>query len=194
MSFEESIYSILIVSASEKFTTSLQDLFPQYKYSPIRIKPSISSAKRALLDSNYDFVIINSPLPDEDGIRFAIDICSRDNCVVLLFVRSELYNSVYDKVSKHGVYVLSKPTSLAVINTALDWMATTHERFRKIAKKTLSLEDKMQEIRIVNRAKWLLITELKLSEEDAHHYIEKQAMDRCVSKKDIAEEIIQTYS
>ena len=194
MSFEEKTYSILLVSASEKFTSSLQDLFPQYKYFPIKIETSISSAKRALLDRNYDFIIINSPLTDEDGVRFAIDICSRSNCVVLIFVRSELYNSVCDKVSKHGVYVLSKPTSLAIINTALDWMVTTRERFRKFEKKTLSLEDKMQEIRIVNRAKWLLITELKLSEADAHHYIEKQAMDRCVSKKEIAEEIINTYS
>ena len=58
----------------------------------------------------------------------------------------------------------------------------------------MEAEEKMQEIRIVNRAKWLLITELKMTETDAHRYIEKQAMDRCVSKKEIAEEIINTYS
>ena len=52
----------------------------------------------------------------------------------------------------------------------------------------------MEEIRIVNRAKWLLISEIKMDEPNAHRYIEKQAMDRCVSKRVIAEEIIQTYS
>ena len=46
---------------------------------------------------------------------------------------------------------------------------------------------------MVNRAKWLLISELKMDEPQAHHYIEKQAMDRCVPKKQIAEEIIKTY-
>ena len=51
----------------------------------------------------------------------------------------------------------------------------------------------MNEIRIVNRAKWLLIGELKMTEPDAHRYIEKQAMDRCVSRCQIAEEIIRTY-
>jgi len=51
----------------------------------------------------------------------------------------------------------------------------------------------MNEIRLVNRAKWLLISELKMTEPDAHRYIEKQAMDRCVSKRRIAEEIIKTY-
>ena len=65
---------------------------------------------------------------------------------------------------------------------------------RKLEKKTLSIEEKMEEIRIVNRAKWLLISELKMDEQGAHRYIEKQAMDRCVSKKVVAEEIIKTYS
>ena len=52
----------------------------------------------------------------------------------------------------------------------------------------------MEEIRIVNRAKWFLIAEQKMDEQGAHRYIEKQAMDRCVSKKVIAEEIIKIYS
>ena len=51
----------------------------------------------------------------------------------------------------------------------------------------------MEEIRLVNRAKWLLIDELKMSEPDTHRYIEKQAMDLCVSKREVAEEIIKTY-
>ena len=51
----------------------------------------------------------------------------------------------------------------------------------------------MEEIRLVNRAKWILIEQLKMTEADAHHHIERQAMDRCVSKKEIALGIIKTY-
>ena len=58
----------------------------------------------------------------------------------------------------------------------------------------MSIEEKVNEIRLVNRAKWLLISELKMTESDAHRYIEKQAMDRCVPKKQVAEEIIKLYS
>ena len=77
---------------------------------------------------------------------------------------------------------------------ALSWLSSAREKLRKTEKKTLSIEEKMEEIRIVNRAKWLLISELKMDEQGAHRYIEKQAMDRCISKKVIAEEIIKTYS
>ncbi len=51
----------------------------------------------------------------------------------------------------------------------------------------------MKEISLVNRAKWLLIDRLKMSEEEAHRYIEKSAMDDCVSKSVIAQGIIKTY-
>lgn len=194
MDFKERAYSVLLVSAAEKFNTSIIELFPDFKYYPVQIESSINAAKRALLEREYDFIAINSPLPDDDGIRFAIDVCAGKNTVVLLLIRSELYNSVFDKVSPHGVYTLPKPTSRQVINQALDWMASTRERLRRLEKKTISLEDKMQEIRIVNRAKWLLISELKMTEADAHRYIEKQAMDRCIARKEVAETIIKTYS
>ena len=92
------------------------------------------------------------------------------------------------------MFALAKPFSRPVLALALDWMASARERLRKLEKKTLSVEEKMEEIRVVNRAKWLLISGLKMEEPQAHRYIEKQAMDRCVSKKEIAEEIIKTYS
>ena len=60
-------------------------------------------------------------------------------------------------------------------------------------KRAASLEEKMDEIRLVNRAKWILISRLSMTEEDAHRYIEKRAMNQCVSKKEIALDLIKTY-
>ena len=73
-------------------------------------------------------------------------------------------------------------------------MAAARERLRSLEKKTISIEDKMEEIRLVNRAKWILIEQLKMTESEAHRHIEKQAMDRCVYKKEIAFGIINTYT
>lgn len=194
MSLKERIYSILIVSAAESFNDALSALLPNSKYSPTHFVSNISAAKRALAERAFDFVIINSPLPDDVGMRFAIDTSNSKETVVLLIVRAELQAEIYDKVAEHGVFVLSKPTSKPIITTAFSWLSSAREQLRKNEKKTLSIEEKMEEIRIVNRAKWLLISELKFDEPGAHRYIEKQAMDRCVSKTVVAEEIIKTYS
>ena len=47
----------------------------------------------------------------------------------------------------------------------------------------------MAEIRIVNKAKWILISELNMSEPDAHYYIEKKSMDQCISKRTVAKKL-----
>ena len=194
MSLKERVYSVLIVSAAEGFNDALSALLPTSKYSPTNFVSNISAAKRALAERAFDFVIINSPLPDDIGARFAIDTGSSKETVVLLMVRAELQAEIYDKVAEHGVFVLPKPTSKPTMAIALSWLSSAREKLRKTEKKTLSIEEKMEEIRIVNRAKWILIRELKLDEPEAHRYIEKQAMDRCISKRIVAEEIIKTYS
>ncbi|MCH5198289.1 MAG: ANTAR domain-containing protein [Oscillospiraceae bacterium] len=194
MSLKEQVYSVLIVSSAESFNSAIFSLLSKSKYNPVRFASSISEAKRVYTERSFDFVIINSPLPDDIGTRFAIDTCNSKGSVVLLMVRNELHEEIHDKIAEHGVFTLPLPTSKTTILTALSWMSSAREWQRKTEKKTLSIEEKMEEIRLVNRAKWLLISELKLDEQGAHRYIEKQAMDRCISKRSVAEEIIKTYS
>ncbi len=194
MSLKERVYSILLVSSAENFNTACTALLPESSYSPIRTVSSISAAKQAITERNFDLIIINTPLPDDLGTRFAIDICTKQDAVVLLLVRSDIHAEIYDKVTGYGIFTLPKPTSKSTMVMAIRWMTSVRERLRKFEKKTLSIEEKMKEIRLVNRAKWILISELKMDEPNAHRYIEKQAMDRCISRREIAEEIIKTYS
>lgn len=193
MSLKERVYSVLVISAKENFNASLQSLLPESKYAPVQMVSSVSPAKRVLLERSFDFVFINTPLPDDFGTRFAIEISGNKGTVILLLVRNEVYEEVCDKVTEYGILTLPKPASKQMVAHTLNFMAGIRERLRKLENKSLSMEEKMKEIRLVNRAKWVLIDELKMSEADAHRYIEKQAMDRCVSRREIAEEIISTY-
>ena len=68
------------------------------------------------------------------------------------------------------------------------------QRLRMMEAKQATVEDKISEIRLFNRAKWLLIQQEGISEADAQHRLEKQAMDNRVSKKQVAEEIIKIYA
>ena len=191
MSLKECVYSMLIVSSSNTLNSALKSLFDERTYSPIHIVSSISAAKLAMNEREYDFLIINSPLHDEQGINYAIDLCSKSDVIVLLMVSSEIHDEIYSKVAPYGVYTLPKPTSRAILERALAWMISSRERIRRYENKNLSIEHKMEEIRLVNRAKWALISHYNMSEPDAHRYIEKLAMDRCVTRKEIADEIIK---
>lgn len=194
MNFEQDVSSVLIISSSEKLTSSLVNLLPASGYFPIHKVKNISAAERMLVERSYDYVIISSPLPDDAGIDFAIDTGSNSTSLVLLMVANDLYDEIYEKVSSHGVFTVAKPITRQTFELALRWLAVVRYRSRKVQKKTLSLEEKMAEIRLVNRAKLLLIVEQHMEEAEAHRYIEKQAMDRCRTKREIAEDLIAQYS
>lgn len=193
MDFIEHSYSVLVVSSSAKFNAALSELLPESRYKPVTVASDVTSARRNLLEEQFDIVIINTPLPDDFGTRFALDICENSGTGILLFVRAEHYPDINARVSPYGILTVSKPTSAQMITQSLQLLCGTRERLRRMEQKTASIEEKMEEIRIVNRAKWLLIDQLKMTEKEAHRYIEKQAMDRCVTRREIAEKILTTY-
>lgn len=194
MSLKEQVYSILLVSNAEKFNLSLLSALPEHRYYPIRVVSGVTAARRELLERSYDIVIINTPLPDDYGTRLAIDLSSEIGLGVLLFVRAENFNEVYDQVTDYGVLTVSKPASGQIVLQSLFLLCATRERLRTMERKTASLEEKMEEIRLVNRAKWALIDAKGMSEADAHRYIEKTAMDNCVTRREVAQKIIDELS
>ena len=192
--YPEQLYSVLVVSAPGKSAAAISALLPESDYEPVRSAGSAAAARQGLSVRSDDLVLINGPLPDETGARLAADLCAEKGTVPLLLVPADLFAEIGTRMQTQGVFTLSPPTSSMMLTQALRWMAAARERLRRTEKKTATIEEKMEEIRLVNRAKWLLIEQLKITESDAHRYIEKQAMDRCVSRREIAQNIIRIYA
>lgn len=190
MEFSEKNCKTLLVSSSPKMNSALLSLLSEYRCFPVTVSENASGARRLMTEDFYDTVIINSPLPDETGTELAIDICESGSSGVLLIVKAENYADITAKVAFYGVLTLQKPVPYQVMSQSLLVLAGMRERLRRAEKKPMSLDEKMEEIRIINRAKLLLIEKKKMTEKEAHRYIEKSAMDRCVSRRKIAEKIL----
>lgn len=190
MVFQERTYSVLLVSAFEKFNAAVTPLLPVSDYWPVTVVKSVAEARRRLLEQSYDIVLINAPLPDDFGMRLAIDTCDSSGAGVLLLVKTEVYDDMYAKVVEYGVVTLAKPTSSQMIAQSLRVLCATRERLRRLEARQMSLEERMEEIRLVNRAKWLLIEQRGMTEAEAHRYVEKQAMDLRITKGASAQQVI----
>ena len=193
MVFQERTYSVLIVTASDSFTAKIMPLLPVTDYWPVTTVHSVGEARRRIAEASFDIVLINSPLPDDFGMQLAVDICTGSGAGVLLLVKAEHYPDLSARLSPQGILLLQKPTSPQLILQSLQLLCGTRERLRKMEQKTASIEEKMMEIRTVNRAKWLLIDQAGMTEAEAHRFIEKQAMDRCVTRRAVADQIIARY-
>ena len=172
---DKTTLSALIVSSSQKAADYLHDILSKLRFSPVAEAISIADAKRRQLENQFDLVLINAPLPDDFGIEFAESLCTDSSVGVLLFVKAELLEQVSYKVEDYGVLTFPRPGTRQSITSAIRLAAATHNK----------LESKMKEIRLVNRAKWLLIDRYNMSEEEAHKYIEKTAMDNCATRGEI---------
>ena len=191
MVFQDRTYAVLIVSSSEAFSASVRPLLPGTDYWPVDTASFGGAARRNLLDRDYDLILINAPLKDEFGSQLAMDICSDSSSLVLLFVRNELLDEVTAKVMEYGVMTIQKPVSSVLIAQSLRMLCAQRERLRRLEEKQKSVEEKIRELRAVNRAKWLLIEQRGMTEEEAHRYVEKQAMDQRLSKLEMATVIIE---
>ena len=192
MASGKNIYKVLVAGANDKTFALLQTLLPGSSYDPPLRAGSAGEAKRMALDYVVDIAILNAPMRDEFGTQLALDL-ARDNVGVLLLVPGESFDGVRDQVEDEGVMALAKPLTRQTLEMGLHMITALRGKLLQMDRRNRALQEKMTDIRTINRAKWLLIEQLKMTEAEAHRHIEKQAMDRCVTKRVVAEQILSTY-
>ena len=183
-------FSVLIVSGAQRDAAYIADMLMGGAFRPVSSAQSGGEARRLFLQNSYDLVIINTPLPDEFGYALAEHITEQSAAGVLLIVKSELFEEASARAEACGVLTLRRPVSRPLFYQAVRMLAAVQNRWRRMDGENRKLREKMEEVRIVARAKCILVEYLRMSEQQAHRYIEKQAMDMRTSKRNIAENIL----
>ena len=192
MGLEKRRRQVLIVTGTEKSYEFFTELLPPAEFYPITMAKTAGEARRGAIDNPADIVIINTPLSDDFGLQLALDL-AESSAGILLLVKADLYEQVAYQAEEAGVLTLSKPNSRQALYTAVRLLSAVNARLWAAEQKNRSFQEKMADIRAVNRDKWLLIEKHNMTEKEAHYYIEKQAMDARVPRRKIAENIIRSY-
>lgn len=187
--------NILLVTASKKSADMLLELLRADGRCPERIliAASCNEARRLLIENDVDLILINTPLTDEFGHEFAMHACQSTTAGVLMLVKADLADSVSERVENDGVFVIAKPISRVTFYQTLHLVNASRMRVYSLQKENRRLRQRIEDVRIIDRAKCMLIAERHMSESAAHSYIEKKAMDSRQPKREIAEEIIRSF-
>ena len=185
--------NVLLVSQLNSSVNVLMELLEENSYT---IKSVVSDTQSALSfadDRLYEIVLINSPIDDSDGVELAIKISRDTVCGVMILVQSEKTAEIGSKVIDYGVVVVPKPINKMFFRQSLGIVRAAQKRYAGLSHENERLRSTIEEAKIISRAKLLLMQNLSLSEERAHKYIEKQAMDMRISKIEVARQILRTY-
>lgn len=185
--------SVLIVSNTSATFGVVSALLGAERFSRVVAAQSCSEARRSLIESSFDLIVIDSPLSDETGEDFALTAAEKTNAGIILMAGMDIIQDVSGDIEEDGVFVLPKPVSPEFFYHAVKLLTACRNRALRLESENQKLQKKIEEIRTVDRAKCVLIQTLNMTEPQAHRYIEKQAMDLRQSRAAIAENILRAY-
>ncbi|MCQ2610577.1 MAG: ANTAR domain-containing protein [Treponema sp.] len=185
----KNVKTILVVSENKSFYDGLQPILPPEEFETNYVS-SAGEARRFLLNRPADIMIINTPLPDEHALIFAQDYLD-STMGIMVICKAETYADLAPQAEEYGIVALSDPCPPAFVYVAAKMLSSITSRLQRMEQKNKTLLDKMADLRTINKAKWLLIDKKKMSEPDAHKYIEKLAMDKRISSGKAAQEILE---
>ena len=139
-----------------------------------------------------DLLIAVMPLSDGADVEGIIDVAQRHpQLMSILLVRQEAYEQVTYQCRNQQIFVIAMPFKRQVLAEAASFMLRIRTVIDDKDKELARMRKNLNEIRIITSAKIRLMQTRQMTEEEAHYYLEKEAMDRSLSKKEVAEEILR---
>ncbi len=135
-----------------------------------------------------DLAILDVKMPILDGISAAEKIIGISPVLMLTaFSQRELVERARDA----GVmaYVV-KPFSIGDLIPAIEIAISRHVQMRSLADEVADLHERLETRKIIDRAKGILMQALNLAEPEAFSWIQRAAMDRRLTMKQVAEAVI----
>ncbi len=185
--------SLLLITDSRDTAAHFAAFLPADRFAPELNVCSPLEAGYVLGETAYDVVVIDDSVPSDAATDLAASAAENGVSGVLLLADGARFEAASRYADQHGFMTLQSPVDPSLLKQSLGMMATISHRMHALESRAASLQKKMDELRIVDRAKLLLIQRFKMTEKQAHRFIEKTAMDRCVTRRAVAETIIRTY-
>ena len=186
---EAESHSVLLVSRDSKIISQVSAFLVPPLFE-LTTTSDFNEARRLATERTFNIIIADSG--DGYDTDFAINVADSYS-TILLFVPNEHFDEISYRVEGYGILTITKPFEPFYFYNMVKIAIAVQYKVQVLSSQTTKLKVKMEEIKQVNRAKMLLMQNMNMSEQEAHRYIEKEAMDRGMKKTAISEEIIKTY-
>ena len=183
-------HNVLVVTKDDKISTQISTMLVAPMFETMLVS-DFNEARRLCGERTFNIVIVD--FADGEVTDFAVDI-SDSLSTILLLTPTQFFEQISYKVEGYGILTITSPFDAFYFYNMIKIAIAVQFKIQVLSSQTVKLKEKMEEIRLVNRAKMLLMQNLNMTEQEAHRYIEKEAMDRCIKRTAMADQIIKMYS
>ena len=186
---------ILVVSSNKNASETLLDfLRVSFKCTPKIVESAYQAKSHLESDLLTELVMINSPLMDESGIEFAEYVTGNTTANCVLMIKSETAEKIGERAEKAGIIIVGKPFSKSILYQIVRTIDIAVSRSAELYIRNARLEEKINEIQTIDKAKFMLMEYKDMTESEAHAYIEQYAMNKRKKKSIAALAIIDKLS
>ncbi len=186
---------ILVCSQSKENFKAIKNTLLEVNQSEVSHAKQKEEVNKYLSLFAYDTIVIDLPFTsDKHEISYLLSLQERfhDITIILLIPNAHLHK-IRERVERYGMFVLGKPINKDNLYQLLNFIRVSTFRLQKYKMRQQNLVAKIEEIKLVDRAKCLLMESEYMSEAKAHRHIEKLAMDSRLTRKEVAKKIIDDY-
>ncbi len=159
-----------------------------------RIAHSCQSGNEALQAARSmepDIIIINETLPDFQGLELA-EIVIEDRLCAVVLLASPAHKAFAEKKMNAADFVcLTKPVQGIVLENSVEMLLKTNRHLRQLEKSLSKMKKTIQDRKVIEKAKGLMMEKLELSEDTSYREMRKKSMDTGKSLTEIAEVVIK---
>jgi len=185
---EKSATRILVAEDEALIRMDLVEMLQEAGYQVVAQATNGEEAIALATEYKPDLAILDVKMPVLDGISAAEKIISIAPVLMLTaFSQRELVERARDA----GVmaYVV-KPFTIGDLIPAIEIAISRHTQMKSLADEVADLHERLETRKVIDRAKGILMKALNLSEPEAFSWIQRAAMDRRLTMKEVAQAVI----
>ena len=190
MKLTDRIGAILVIAAKPRIQSSVRSALTA-KYGRVLTAETVQEARRAVEREKIALMVIFSPLKDEEEIPRLFDMADRRGIAAGYIVGREIYGETAYRLEGRNVFVVAYPLQMDQVLQIVSFLYQVQKRFWLVLSEQERLQRQVQDVQIVGRVKCLLVEKREMTEEEAHHFIEQEAMNTGLSKREAALKILK---
>ncbi len=184
---------IMIACKQGEASDSLCKIINGIKNAQTDVSSSSSEVRRKLQYISYDIIIVNTPLSDEFGLDLVFDFSDTLDSAFVVLVKNDIADQVEYKLRDTSAFVVPKPVNPRALQQNIRFVSKAGQKLEKLRARNEQLIKKIEDMKIIDRAKCCLVASLSMTEEEAHRHIQKRSMDLRITPKEVAESILKEY-
>ncbi|SDS77715.1 MULTISPECIES: ANTAR domain-containing response regulator [Jiangella] len=181
---------VLVAEDESLIRLDLIEMLGEEGYEVVGEAADGASAVRLAEEHRPDLVVMDVKMPVLDGISAAARIVEQRIAPVLILTAFSQRDLVERAREAGAMAYLVKPFSKADLVPAIEMALSRHEEITLLENEVADLNDRLETRKLVDRAKGVLQTRYGLSEPDAFRWIQKAAMDKRTSMREVAKVVL----